>query len=199
MLITIRRRTIPMLLASLFAAGCASNNTATADVAPNAEAVEPADRDPRRCAVYLVRHAEKEKGRDPRLTPAGQERAEELAGIMSGIGIDAIYSTNYRRTLDTAAPLAAALGLDIAIYDPRNLQAVADELRTAEGRILVVGHSNTTPQLTAILAPNAEVRSMSEDEYDHLFQVTWWPAREGKGESQEPRLGRLRYGRKSEQ
>ncbi|NIP19208.1 MAG: histidine phosphatase family protein [Xanthomonadales bacterium] len=122
--------------------------------------------------LYLVRHAEKTPDPDdPALTGAGALRAQRLAEGLAGQGIEAIWTSDYRRTRETAAPLAARLGLDPRLYDPRNLEELADRLRQAGRSALVVGHSNTTPQLAALLCA-CETAPMDESEYDRLLIVT---------------------------
>lgn len=123
--------------------------------------------------VLLVRHAEKVVDEpDPALSPAGVERAADLAAALRDAGIERIHSSDYRRTRDTAAPLAATLGLEVEIYDPRDLAALAARLRRDGGRHLVVGHSNTTPEAVALLGgePGGEIDEASE--YDRLYVVT---------------------------
>lgn len=121
--------------------------------------------------IYLVRHAEKQAGDDPSLTDAGLERAQMLSEILSDEGVEKIWSSDYRRTRETAAPLAARLGLDLEIYDASDLASLADRL-TAEGlTALVVGHSNTTPQLAELLdaAPGEPI--VEANEYDRLYVI----------------------------
>jgi probable phosphoglycerate mutase len=48
---------------------------------------------------------------DPPLHPAGQEQAQRVAARLAGEPLRALYVTNLRRTAETAAPLAARLGL----------------------------------------------------------------------------------------
>jgi broad specificity phosphatase PhoE len=121
--------------------------------------------------LFLVRHAEKGDGADPPLTEAGQRRAQTLARMLAESGIGHIHSTDYVRTLETAAPVAERLGLEIRIYDPARLQELADSLLREGGRHLVVGHSNTTPDLVALLG--GEPGDAIEDawEYDRLYLV----------------------------
>ena len=90
-----------------------------------------------------------------------------------------------RRT-GRAAPLAARTGIEVTLYDPRDLAAFADELIATPGRHLVVGHSNTTPQLAEALGgePGSEINEASE--YDRLYVITL----SGSGVSSEIR----RYG-----
>lgn len=122
--------------------------------------------------VYLVRHAEKTaEAHDPGLTPAGGERAARLAAWAGERDIEHVYSSDYRRTRDTAAPVADVLGLALELYDPSDLGSFAARLTQQGEAALVVGHSNTTPQLAALLC-DCEVPPMDESEYDRLYVVT---------------------------
>lgn len=122
--------------------------------------------------VYLVRHAERaENGTaDPPLSVAGQIRVQTLKAILADTHLSSVYSTDYERTRETARPIAEAQELAILPYDPGNLGAFAEELRETPGRHLVVGHSNTTPDLVAALGgePNGGIDEM---EYDRLYVV----------------------------
>ena len=138
--------------------------------------------------IFLVRHAEKvDSGADPQLSAAGQERASKLAKTLRNAQIEYVHSSDYVRTRDTAAPVAAALGLEVQLYDPRDLPRLAGQLRQTGGRHLVVGHSNTTPALAELLGaePGAAIDEASE--YDRLYVVT--VARDGTTSS-----ALLRYG-----
>jgi broad specificity phosphatase PhoE len=130
--------------------------------------------------MIFVRHAEKalDATEDPGLSPAGQRRAAELARQLVDAdvvaGIDAIYSTPFRRTVATAQPVADALGLDINRYDPSDNEAVLDTiLRKHKGKIiLVVGHSNTLPTLIADLGASKKVPPIAEYEYDNIYVIS---------------------------
>lgn len=121
---------------------------------------------------YLVRHAEKQNDgtKDPHLTEQGQQRAVNLAQQLSLTNIRKIYSTNYHRTQETAKPLSDVLGVSIEAYNPRNLEEFAQALKKETGNIVIVGHSNTTPTLTALLS-GKEVDGIDESEYENLYQV----------------------------
>jgi len=122
--------------------------------------------------VYLVRHAEKaDTGKDPELTLEGKERAEELARLLKDAGVTYIWSTDYKRTRETAEPLAARLRAKVVSYDPSKLGEFATRLKSIPGRHLVVGHSNTTPGLVQALGgdPGAP---MPDSEYDRFYIVT---------------------------
>jgi phosphohistidine phosphatase SixA len=121
---------------------------------------------------FLVRHAEKaDQSEDPPLTEQGRLRAEGLARLLKDAGVERIYSSDFTRTRETAAPLADALGLEVVSYDPKALSALADVLLSSSGRSLIVGHSNTTPELAGLLG-GAPGPPIPEDEYDRLYVLT---------------------------
>lgn len=122
--------------------------------------------------VVLVRHAERaaEPAGDPALTPAGKQRAQALAQALAGLRVNAIVTTQFRRTRDTAAPLARALGVQPLVVDAKagHVQAVADAVRAQTGVVLVVGHSNTVPAvLTALGGP--QLAELCETSFHHVF------------------------------
>ncbi len=123
--------------------------------------------------VFLVRHAEKsdDGSKDPPLTAAGRARAARLARVLADVGLTAVYSTDYRRTRATAEPAARAAALDVRTYDPKRPADLASRLRSTAGRYLVVGHSNTVPELVRALGGDPGP-DMSEAEYDRLYVVS---------------------------
>lgn len=126
--------------------------------------------------VFLVRHAEKANNTsDPPLTAAGHDRAGALARALRSARLDHVHSSDYIRTRDTAAPTAADQELDVELYDPSDLAGLADALLEAGGRHLVVGHSNTTPSVVALLGGDPESAIDEGDEYDRLYVVTVGP------------------------
>jgi broad specificity phosphatase PhoE len=121
-------------------------------------------------AAFLVRHAEKAAGDDPALTPEGAARAQRLAELLAGEGIERVFATDTRRARETAAPLATRLGLTIESYDPRELAELAATLREAGRSVLVVGHSNTTGEFADLLGGEAG-DPIDDAEYDRLYRV----------------------------
>lgn len=126
--------------------------------------------------VFLVRHAEKQlDSQDPDLTEAGQRRAQVLAQTLRSVPLDGIYSTDTHRTRQTAAPLAEARSLEVEIYDKDDLGHLVMKLRGTPGRYLVVGHSNTTPDLVRRLggAPGSAIDEQRE--FDRLYVLLLHP------------------------
>lgn len=121
--------------------------------------------------IYLVRHAEKlTDSKNPALTVCGNERAEQLASLLSKADIKAIYSTRYLRTMQTAKPLAHQESMEIKNYDPKKLEQFALQLIQKQEDALVVGHSNTTPMLVELLTHQA-VAPLTEQDFQYLYQV----------------------------
>jgi phosphohistidine phosphatase SixA len=128
--------------------------------------------------IVIVRHAEKANDgtSDPPLTNAGQARAKRLAEILTGARVAALYATQYQRTQQTLAPLAAQTGLPIIVRPitsegPRDHAVqLAQEILSSDntGTVVIAGHSNTVDDLT--VAFNATpVDELAHSDYDSLF------------------------------
>ena len=148
----------------------------------------------RATVVILARHAEKvtvdPNDRDPALTEAGQARARALAEALEGAGVDAVITTQYQRTRNTAKPLADALGITPTVIasGPTLLAQIAETIRTrhAGQTVLVVGHSNSIPGTIEALG-GPKLPEICESQYANLFVMV---LREGEA----PTLVRSRYG-----
>jgi broad specificity phosphatase PhoE len=121
--------------------------------------------------VILVRHAEKaDSSKDAVLSEAGHARARNLAAWLARAGVAAIYASEYRRTIQTAEPLAAALNIPVESFPAADPAGLAEQLRTRhpDDVVLVVGHSNTLPDLLRCLGhPAAE--TIADDDFGSLF------------------------------
>jgi broad specificity phosphatase PhoE len=122
--------------------------------------------------IYLVRHAEKmtDGTSDPKLTDEGRARACNLKGFFADKGLTHVLSSDYHRTRDTATPIAKSLGLKVEEYDPRHQAVLAMMLENKPGTYLIVGHSNTLPELTLLLG-GEDIGAWSEAEYDQFFEM----------------------------
>jgi phosphohistidine phosphatase SixA len=123
--------------------------------------------------LYLIRHAEKQAdgSQDPALTEIGKNRSKQLAVWFQDKNITEIWSSDYKRTRDTAKPLATGLDLELTVYDPRNLPDLVKNLRRHQRTALIVGHSNTTPELARLLC-DCYIEDMDESEYDRMIVVS---------------------------
>ena len=138
--------------------------------------------------IFLVRHAEKAEAgaadpQDPDLSEAGRARADSLATTLKDARLTAIYATEFKRTQQTAAPSAQAAGLTTKFVPGKKTAALLAKLRSARGNVLVVGHSNTLPEIIQGLSVSAPV-VIGETDYDNLFLVI---------RSTPPRFIRLHY------
>ena len=133
--------------------------------------------------VFLVRHAEKvDDSRDPDLTPAGKERAQELAYMLNNIKLDAVYDTPFIRTRDTAKPTAESQGLKAETINALRLDGIKTFVDMAlekhkGGNILFVSHSNVVPGLIKIIKNEeltvARSEYMNDQSYDDLIVVAF--------------------------
>ena len=133
---------------------------------------QSADNTAESLTIYLVRHAEKTTVRpDPGLTEEGEQRALELLTVLKDKRITAVHSSDYIRTRETARPTAEFYNLEIQLYDAGDLSAMANKLLQLTGRHLVVGHSNTTPQLVELLGGDSVSEIDEATEYDRLYII----------------------------
>ena len=151
--------------------------------------------------VFLVRHAERaeEPRQDPPLTEQGVARSQALARLLGAAGIKAIYTSQFSRTKLTAEPLAnklgvtpTALSLKISPTNPRQIaeestkETVDKIMSHAGGSVLVVGHSNSIPDVIKMLGGDV-APAIDEKKFDDLFVVTVY----AKGKA---KVAHLKYG-----
>lgn len=125
--------------------------------------------------VILIRHAEKvsDGSKNPELTNDGKERAIRFMNLFKNSGVSTIYSTDFKRTVNTVSPIADVLNLKIEMYDPFDKNFTTNILEKHNGEtIVVIGHSNTTPQLVNQLIGVDKHSSLSDDEYGKIYIVS---------------------------
>jgi phosphohistidine phosphatase SixA len=151
--------------------------------------------------VFLLRHAERaeEPRQDPPLTEKGTARSQELARLLSTAGIKAIFTSQFARTKLTAEPLAKQLGITPTAQtlksNASNPRQIAEEstketvdkiMAHAGGSVLVVGHSNSIPDVIKMLGGDV-TPVIDEKKFDDLFIVTVY----AKGKA---KVTHLKYG-----
>jgi phosphohistidine phosphatase SixA len=124
--------------------------------------------------IYMVRHAEKDMvpKNDPPLTTDGVIRSVDLASWFKDIKIDTVFSTDYVRMRETVKPLTEQQNLDISIYDAKEFEDFAKQLKKMKvDTILVVGHSNTILEQIEALGFKRPQEKINENEYDKIFEL----------------------------
>ncbi len=127
--------------------------------------------------VFVVRHAEKGPEQpDPSLTPAGAARAATLATMLRDAHVTAIFASQFKRTQETAAPLAAAAGVAVQVFDAGKTDALIAAIKAlpAGSRALVASHSNVVPAIVETLT-GEKVGELTDADYDRLYVVTFRP------------------------
>jgi broad specificity phosphatase PhoE len=142
--------------------------------------------------IFLVRHAERADvspsgtsmtTADPDLSDAGRARAQSLATILKDANITAIFTTEFKRTQQTASPLASSLGIQTVTLNSKEPAKLLQALKEISGNALIVGHSNTIPAIIKDLGVTTTV-TLGDTDYDNLFIVAT---------GQPPRMVRLHY------
>lgn len=125
--------------------------------------------------IWIVRHAEKDltdpKEKDPELSVEGKERAETLVKYLKGKKIDALFSTDYKRTRETLTPLASQRNLGLKFYNSKDNKTLVDTvLNYYKGKnVVICSHSNRIPGIIAAFGARSPLKEITEQEYSHIF------------------------------
>jgi broad specificity phosphatase PhoE len=121
--------------------------------------------------VYLVRHADKKDSSEnsPLKDPEGFDRAKALADALADKDIVLIVTSTFKRTVQTAEPLAKKLGKKATVRKVSSVESVVSMVRAAKGNVLVVHHSNTVPEIIATLTKGQQISKICDPVYDRLF------------------------------
>ncbi len=135
--------------------------------------------------VVIVRHAEKAAngGNDADLSSAGRARAEALARILKDSGITAIFTSEFKRTQETAAPTATATHVTPTVVAAKDTAALVARLHQLNDNALVVGHGDTIPNIIKALGINIPI-DIPDPDYSELLIVIL---------GDKPQLFRLHY------
>jgi 2,3-bisphosphoglycerate-dependent phosphoglycerate mutase len=136
----------------------------------------PGFNDPKTNIFFVVRHAEKDTTSgtdDPGLTPEGAGRAEALVKIFKDVTLFRIGSTNKMRALKTIAPIQKAKGVPTDTYQKDIQNSYAEDLMTSTGRkILMVGHSNTIPELLNFMTKTKNYKTIDENDFSKFYVIS---------------------------
>ena len=115
---------------------------------------------------------EMDKTGDVELSAEGRERAERLAKAVKKYRPREIFATDYKRTKQTAEPIAKLRGKEIQTYDPaKQADLVAKILASTTERYLIVGHSNTIPALANLLMKKEVFKQLADTEYGVFWVI----------------------------
>ena len=122
---------------------------------------------------FFIRHAEKviSENPDPILHPDGEKRALKWAEVFKDIPLDAVYSTDYIRTLETAKPTAEDHNIELILYHPTKIDVRAFKKKTKGEKVLIVGHSNTIPDFVNKLIGKEKYGLIDENINGNLYIV----------------------------
>jgi broad specificity phosphatase PhoE len=125
---------------------------------------------------YLIRHAEKDRSdptnKDPNLTEAGITRAKNWAKYFDSIPLNQIYSTRFHRTEQTVFYIATYKNISVKQYDPNQLYTEDFQMLTQGQKVLIVGHSNTTPMFVNAILGEEKYSWMDDSDNASLYIVT---------------------------
>ncbi len=126
---------------------------------------------------YFIRHAEKDrsdaKEKNPHLNADGLKRAEHWSSILGKIHFDAVYSTDYYRTKETAQPTADKNNLSVLMYQPQSNTVIEEILKNTKGKtVLIVGHSNTIPSFVNAVIGQKKYEDIDDNNNGNLYIVT---------------------------
>ena len=127
--------------------------------------------DPGPSNIYVMRHLQKGSGEDPPLSAEGTANAQRLIGFFKSDPPRTIFVSTTRRSRETTAPLTAALGLTALPYDPRDSAGLASRVAATKGTILIVGHSNTVPDIIHKLG-GAAPPPLAETDYGDIWKIS---------------------------
>ena len=129
--------------------------------------------------IVLVRHVEKDSSptadrADPELSDEGRKRAEKLAKLVKRYKPHEIFSTPFKRTRETAEPIAKRRKKEIQTYDPTKPADLVSKIMDPASKTvhyLVVGHSNTIPTLVNMIAKKEIFKNLLETEYGVIWVI----------------------------
>ncbi len=153
-----------------------------------------AQQEPAATKIFIVRHAEKEAGKDPVLTSAGNARAGDLMRALQNEGVQKIYVSQYKRTQNTADSMRIQLKISTVQYASDTL---CDDLVNAimvngdfGKTILIIAHSNTIPQIIRKFGvTDYPYGDIPDNEFDNLFVITY--------KKEKAKLKKMKYGANS--
>lgn len=142
--------------------------------------------------IYIVRHAEKQAGEDPLLTPEGNIRAGDLMRTLKNKRIKRIYVSQFKRTQQTADSMFLQLGIDTVLYNAdvscTDLFNTIEKNHDWNKHILIISHSNIMQKIILKLGvTDFPQQNIHANEFDNLYLVRF--------KHKQPFLQQSKYGK----
>ena len=158
---------------------CNFNQTKNPEVDNSENMVQKVGISDKITTYYFIRHAEKDTSnaeeKDPVLTEAGIKRAEKWAEIFKEVSFDLIFSSDFKRTKETAQKITGSQNLEIQVYHPAELNDEYFQQKTKGKTVLVIGHSNTNPRFVNSILGEEKYSDIDDKESGSLFIVSVSP------------------------
>lgn len=131
---------------------------------------------PKGPSFYVMRHLQKGEGEDPSLSVEGRADARRLIGFFAAERPRVVYVSTTRRAYETAAPVARKYRLKVRRYDPADTPGLVARVLAERGSVLVVGHSNTVPEIVERLGGERPA-PLTETDYGDVWHLWGTPRR----------------------
>jgi broad specificity phosphatase PhoE len=122
-------------------------------------------------SIYVMRHLQKAAGEDPPLSAEGEDNARRLVAFFKSDPPAAIFVSNTRRARETGAPLARALQVAATTYEARDAAGLISAVAREKGTVLIIGHSNTVPDIIQRLG-GAAPPPLADSDYGDIWKIS---------------------------
>lgn len=124
--------------------------------------------------IYILRHTEKvdEDAENPKLSKLGVQRARYWKSVLQNVDVQRIFTTDFDRNIQTAKILGEDYSINPEIYYPLSFDVLKFINEVKGQHVLIIGHSNTIPDMVNRLVGESRYPPMSHLDYDNLFLVT---------------------------
>ena len=123
--------------------------------------------------IYVLRHTEKvdATSEDPALSVAGIARAKYWKKVLQHIEFEQVFTTNFKRNIQTAELISESSSVKPELYYPLSFDVLKFINLIKGQKVLVIGHSNTIPDMVNRLIGETRYPPMSHENYNVLYII----------------------------
>lgn len=122
--------------------------------------------------AFVMRHAEAAGSQqDPPLSAVGRDRAIRVGRMLRSVRPQRVLHTATSRSQETAAEISRIVGVGAGSYDVSDPEPVVRRMIDGGGVWMLIGHSNTVPDLVRRLGGDAGTDAIPDSVYDRIFMV----------------------------